>query len=241
MTVRGSRTDTATRQPVFLRILKAAALAVALGLVVDLGGRLLMLARAPVAWPFLVAGTLLGYLVADLLSGTVHWFCDTFFAEDTPLIGPWLIHPFRDHHHRPAEITKYGLLEQDGSNYIMVIPMLWLARQSGGPQPESVIEVLAHAALFGFAVGALGTNLFHKWAHAERVLPVVHWFQQRRLILSPEAHAVHHRRYTQGYCVTNGWMNMLLDRLNFFAAAERLIRHLQRFAPGFRRTRLPER
>ena len=28
-----------------------------------------------------------GYVMADLLTGFVHWFCDTFFDETTPLVG----------------------------------------------------------------------------------------------------------------------------------------------------------
>ena len=30
----------------------------------------------------------LGYALADLMTGTVHWFCDSFFSEKTPFIGP---------------------------------------------------------------------------------------------------------------------------------------------------------
>ena len=47
--------------------------------------------RGSVGWvgvPTLV----LGYLLADLLSGTTHWFRNTFFDEDTPVIGPIVIH-----------------------------------------------------------------------------------------------------------------------------------------------------
>ena len=88
-----------------------------------------------------------------------------------------------------------------------------------------------HGLLFAFAVGALGTNLFHKWAHAQRVPPGVRWLQKRGLILSPEAHHQHHSAYTHGYCVTHGWMNVILDRFDFFGRAERFIRtviHRQR-------------
>ncbi len=41
-----------------------------------------------------------GYLFADIASGLVHWFCDTFFEEKTPLLGKLLIQPFREHQHR---------------------------------------------------------------------------------------------------------------------------------------------
>ncbi len=33
-----------------------------------------------------VVAFFVGYLLADLLTGTVHWFCDTFFSENAPFI-----------------------------------------------------------------------------------------------------------------------------------------------------------
>ena len=84
--------------------------------------------------------------------------------------------------------------------------------------------MFVHGLLFAFSVGALGTNIFHKWAHSRSVPPGVRWLQKRGLILSPEAHDLHHSSYTHGYCVTHGWMNVILDRVDFFGRAERFIR-----------------
>jgi len=49
----------------------------------------------------LIGAALLGAVAADLASGVVHWACDTFFAEDTPVIGRALIFPFREDHRDP--------------------------------------------------------------------------------------------------------------------------------------------
>ena len=84
--------------------------------------------------------------------------------------------------------------------------------------------MFAHGLLFAFAIGSLGTNVFHKWAHAPSVPPGVRWLQKRGIILSREAHDLHHNAYTHGYCVTHGWMNVILDPVDFFGRAERLIR-----------------
>jgi ubiquitin-conjugating enzyme E2 variant len=211
-------------KPLPLKIAKAAALAIALCLFSILGFRLTgRVLASPVTLPLVALGVLVGYLAADLMSGTVHWFCDTFFAEDTPLIGPTVILPFRDHHRHPEAITGYRLLEQDGTNYVILILPLWLA-VSAAPAGGSLLGLAGLSALWGLALGSLGTNLFHKWAHSDGAPAVVRWLQRRRLILSPESHAVHHRSYTGGYCVTNGWMNPLLDRLDAFGRVERLVR-----------------
>jgi ubiquitin-conjugating enzyme E2 variant len=209
------------RQSFLVSVWKGAALAVALALVGLSAVRLAAGLSRPAHALLVLAGLLAGYLVADLVSGVVHWFCDSFFAESTPLIGALVIRPFREHHRQPQDITRFGFLEQDSTTYVLPIPLLWLAL---GWPPAGPGGFLAHAALVGFALGSMGTNLFHKWAHAGRVPPGVRWLQRHGLVLSPAAHGVHHRSYDGGYCVTSGWMNRLLDPLAFFPRLERLVR-----------------
>jgi len=148
-----------------------------------------------------------GYALADVASGLTHWFCDTFFREDTPGIGPVLIHPFREHHRDPAALTRHGFLELTGNSCLGVLPVLGLALW----KPWSLI---VDAGLMAFALALFGTNLFHKWAHSEQVPRVVAWLQKTHLILNPARHAVHHAPPNKtAYCVTNGWMNAILDRI----------------------------
>ncbi len=142
-----------------------------------------------------------------MASGLTHWFCDTFFREDTPGIGPMLIHPFREHHRDPAAMTRHGFLELTGNSCLGVLPVLGLAWW----KPWSF---LFDAGVIAFALALFGTNLFHKWAHSARVPRVVGWLQKAHVILNPARHAVHHAPPNKGaYCVTNGWMNALLDRI----------------------------
>jgi ubiquitin-conjugating enzyme E2 variant len=157
--------------------------------------------------PTLVLAVLAGYALADVASGVTHWFCDTFFAEDTPVIGRVLIHPFREHHRDPAGMTRHGFLELTGNSCLAMIPILTMTVR------RPAVLVL-DAALLAFALALFATNLFHKWAHEERVPGWIEWLQRRRLILSPDLHAAHHRPGSRvAHAVTNGWMNPLLDRL----------------------------
>ena len=41
---------------------------------------------------------ILAYLIADLVSGFVHFLADNFGSADMPIVGPNFIGPFRDHH-----------------------------------------------------------------------------------------------------------------------------------------------
>jgi hypothetical protein len=158
---------------------------------------------AGAAWLILAAAG--GYAMADAASGLTHWFCDTFFREDTPGIGPVLIHPFREHHRDPAAMTRHGFLELVGNSCLGVLPLLGVsAWQSWSP--------VFDAGLIAFALALFGTNLFHKWAHADRVPRLVAWLQRRHLILNPARHGVHHAPPNRtAYCVTSGWMNGILD------------------------------
>ncbi|RPH48210.1 MAG: hypothetical protein EHM91_04630, partial [Planctomycetota bacterium] len=92
--------------------------AVALGLFFALLGILAVrLARGTDEWsdlPLLLLAVAGGYALADVASGLTHWFCDSFFREDTPCIGRVLIHPFREHHRNPTAMTRHGFLELTG-------------------------------------------------------------------------------------------------------------------------------
>jgi len=164
------------------------------------------------------------YLAADLASGLVHWFCDTFFCETSPLIGRLLIQPFREHHRDPLALTRHGFFELNGNNCLALIPMLALwSWQQGNLSGAPSVACEAFVVWFSFAVFA--TNQLHKWAHAHAVREPVRWLQQRGLVLSPEHHSVHHRApHGRAYCVASGWMNPLVDRLGLFPWLESVAR-----------------
>lgn len=176
------------------------------------------------------AGAVLGYLVADIVSGLVHWFCDTFFHDDTPLIGPAFIHPFREHHVDPLAITRHGFFEVNGNNCLALLPLVTAVLLLGAPlEGEPVPALFVQSTALAFALVTFATNQFHKWAHQERPVAAVRWLQATGLILSPVHHGRHHSQpYRQAYCITAGWLDPVLDRTHLFERIERAIR---RFAP----------
>jgi ubiquitin-conjugating enzyme E2 variant len=164
----------------------------------------------------LVAATL-GYLAADVATGTVHWFCDRFFEEDTPVIGRLLIFPFRDHHRDPRAMTRHGFLELTGNSCLATAPAVGatLAWPAG---------LFVDAFVAAFALAAFATNLLHRWAHAATAPWLVARLQARGLVLAPAAHAVHHALPSRGaYCVTSGWANRWLDRFGVFERLEQVL------------------
>jgi ubiquitin-conjugating enzyme E2 variant len=169
------------------------------------------------------AGALLGYLAGDLMSGVVHWFCDTFFEEDTPLIGRVLILPFREHHRDPLAMTRHGFAEIAGNSCLALVPVLGAVALLPAPGAARPVWLGAYAGLLSFTVVAVVTNQLHKWAHMPTVPGRVAWMQRTGLILQPMRHAAHHRTQAEAYCVATGWLNAPLDRIGFFPRLERAL------------------
>jgi len=173
---------------------------------------------APLAF---AAGALAGALLADLGSGVVHWLCDRFGSEATPLLGPLLIAGFREHHRDPASIGRHGLLERSGTNAFaaalalgLVLPLLGVLGNGSG-------SFVLGAGLSAAALVAL-TNEIHLQAHRAERPRWVRLLQRLGLVLRPAEHARHHSgRHDRSYCIATGWSNPLLDRLQVFERIER--------------------
>lgn len=170
----------------------------------------------------------LGIVAADFITGFLHWLCDTYFAEDTPIVGPAIIEPFREHHRDPRAMTRRAFLRLSNSNVIATSIVLagiwgWRATHPGPP------SLLADVWITSLAAALWLTNQFHKWAHVAQVPRSVAWLQAAGLILNPVRHARHHLSHDgRAFCVTTGWLNPLLDRVGVFRGMERAIRAVGR-------------
>ena len=202
-----------TRTTEALDLVAVAAVLAALGV---LALRVWRGAQSPLDWAMVLAVSASGYLLADLLTGFVHWFCDTFFDESTPLIGPGLIAPFREHHRDPLLMTRHGFLELTGSSFRGLAPLLALVVWLGDSIPVPWM-----AFVFALAAGAAGTNLLHRWAHDPSPPHLARILQRTGLVLTPKRHAKHHEPpYAAAYCVTSGWMNPLCERLKLWTRGQ---------------------
>jgi hypothetical protein len=172
------------------------------------------------------AGAVLGYLVADVVSGIVHWIGDTFFRDDTPVIGRAFIHPFREHHADPLAITRHGFFEVNGNSCLALLPFVAAVLLLGEPRPgEAAPALFGQSVALAFALTTFATNQIHKWAHQQRPAAAVRWMQAAGLILSPAHHGRHHAApYQQAFCITAGWLDPLLDRTRLFERIEHAIR-----------------
>ena len=174
-------------------------------------------------WSLLVAIPL-GIVAGDFVSGLVHWFADTYFTEDTPIIGRSLVKPFRLHHIYPRDICTHNLVEIAGNVCILAVPVLSICLYLLWLLPESGLLAFKVVCIAIVAITTVATNQFHKWAHQEDPSSFARWLQRTRLVLNPSHHQKHHTApFNLHYCITNGWMNPLLNRIQFFRRLERFL------------------
>lgn len=176
----------------------------------------------------------LGALSADLVSGLVHWSADTWGNQTWPIVGPTLIRSFREHHIDAKAITRHDFVEANGATALVLLPVILGVHVSMPGASSAWTRIQYQASLFTLSLTlfVFMTNQIHKWAHVDLPPRAVRLLQSLRLILPSGHHQVHHRgRHTSCYCITTGWMNPLLDRIQFFRMSEKLIQAVSTLRP----------
>ncbi len=158
-------------------------------------------------------------LLADFLAGAFHWLEDAYGTEDTPVLGPLVIRPNIVHHHYPRSFTK--LTWWQSSWELLLIGVLFI----GGAAWAGVLTW--HVWLF--AVLSVNANQVHKWSHQTRAEngPVVSFFQDWRILLTPRQHALHHTDPKNTYyCPITNLLNPALEAVRFWDCLESVIETL---------------
>ena len=211
------------QRPLWHRLLEWAGTLGFVGQAVWFGSRIYGALDSLVGALSILLGILLGYLVADLLSGIAHWVGDRFFDPTTPILGPSFIAPFREHHLTPQAMVEHGPIELVGNSALLALPTLVAAHHLFDLERGSAWGLFLASLVLSSLVAAVLTNLFHRWAHMTRPPRLARRLQGLGLIISPEHHAGHHRgAYDRSYCITTGWLNRPLDRLEVWSRLEGL-------------------
>jgi ubiquitin-conjugating enzyme E2 variant len=152
-------------------------------------------------------------LIADFVSGFVHWLEDAYGREEFPITGRLITKPNILHHHNPRHFTRNSWWHSSW-DLTCVSALIIIGAWALG-------HLTWHVWLFA-ALGA-NANQIHKWAHRtpQENGWIVSLLQRSRLVQSSRHHARHHSDPKNShYCVLTDFLNPLLDGVGFWALLE---------------------
>lgn len=217
-------------------MMKAAPTSVMMAMLVSLALNL-WLAGAPTwAW---VPAALAGWYLADAASGLTHMIMDykpcragvgldrLYFYEGSREseeylalrtrvwreIGPFekLVYDFKNHHPRPEALGRRTMQVQIGSTI-----MFGALPGSLALNAVAMVVRLPGWLIFGIVIligGATFAQYFHGTLHRDDNPPVVLAMRRLGLLMTPQAHQLHHDTLRRDFATNNGWSNPLINRL----------------------------
>jgi hypothetical protein len=178
-----------------------------------------------------------GWYVADLLSGLTHMYMDyrpctpgiglrqmfhfsgsresdEYLAlrdRTLPRISPFerLVYDFKNHHPRPDALGRRPLLVQIGSTIMFVsmpVSILLNLLCLAVPVPGWII-----AGAVALTVGGTLAQYFHGTLHRADNPWIVRAMRDAGLLMTPEAHALHHATLRRDFATNTGWSNPLVN------------------------------
>jgi len=169
----------------------------------------------------LIPAFILSMAIADFISGMLHWSADTWGSYEWPIVGMTIIRGFREHHVDKYAITHHGFVQTNGSATIVAIPFQIIALLL--PVPNTFM-FFAFSTLAFLTLWGPMTNQIHKWAHQKNAPKFVRVLQRLRIILPQQNHSVHHDApFACYYCITTGWWNWTLTKIQYFRILEKFI------------------
>ena len=155
---------------------------------------------------------LVSLLVADFITGLMHWAEDTWLAPgQSALLDKFITDDNVDHHRYPGKIRAGAYWATNRVCIVMTVAVaaiLALARVHAW-EPYLVLALLSQS------------NQIHMWAHSSRPPAPVKALQRAGLLQSTAHHAEHHKRpYASRFCTMTGFLNPILDRANFWRGLE---------------------
>lgn len=181
---------------------------------------------------FLLA-VLAGWLLADFLSGLLHWLEDRIAGDRWPILGPLVFAPNRLHHEQPLAFTRASFAARNGTSIVAALILFATIATTLVLMPAMAVPGLVWVLLISATIAGALANQIHYWAHMPHRAPgIVQALQTIGLCQSRWHHARHHAPpQRERYCILTNWLNPWLDQCSIWAMLERRIpRHLLRSA-----------
>ena len=132
-------------------------------------------------------------------------------AEVLPRISPFerLVYDFKNHHPRPEALGRRPFLVQIGSTIIFAaLPFSILLNLLS---LEIAIPGWLIAGLVVLTIGGTLAQYFHGTLHRPDNPWIVNAMRRIGLLMTPEAHALHHATLRRDFATNTGWSNPVVN------------------------------
>jgi len=158
---------------------------------------------------------LVSLLIADFITGLMHWAEDTWLRPGkSALLDRFIVNDNIDHHRYPGKIRAGAYW---ATNRVCIV----LALVTGA------LLAIVHVHMWEpyFVLALLSqSNQIHLWAHSSRPPLPVKMLQRAGLLQSTAHHAEHHKRpYASRFCTMTAFLNPVLDRIQFWRGLEAIV------------------
>ena len=186
-----------------------------------------------------IPAMLFAWFLADMLSGAVHMFMDyracvpnigldrlyfyegsrespeyaALFRETMGKVNVFerLVYDFKNHHPRPMALGRRTLQRQVGLIVVAGALPLSIALNilcALRPVPDSFVM-----GMITFLLGSTFAQYFHGSLHREDNPWIINVLRRLHLLMTPEAHVLHHETLQRDFSTNNGWSNPLLNAI----------------------------
>ncbi len=182
---------------------------------------------------------LVGWYLADLLSGLVHMYMDyrpcppgkrlndlfnytgsresaeyqAMLRERMAAINPLerLVYDFKNHHPRPLALGRRSLWRLIGSS--VIIAALPISLGLNAMLLVWPVPGWFATGVFAFLVGGAFAQLFHASLHRDHNPWFINAGRRIGLLMTPTAHQRHHDTLQRDFATNCGWSNPVVNRL----------------------------
>lgn len=151
-------------------------------------------------------------LLADFLTGLIHWWEDCYGLPQWPVLGKLVIEPNIDHHINPGLMgAMSGLIDRNYQSVLLAGLVVLISYLIGSYSWQ----------LFLVAIIASLGNEVHLWSHRRSNSSIIKFLQDCAVIQIPAQHAKHHKPpYDKYYCTITNVVNPILERIYFWRVLE---------------------
>lgn len=156
------------------------------------------------------------WITADLITGIIHWWEDTYGNPNWPIIGKYVVEPNLIHHKQPTKMLEGSYWNRINTSFFAVALIgsifWWIGLRSW----QMIICLL-------FCTQG---NEIHAMSHRpdKANSKIVLFLQKTGMLQSKKAHRWHHKApYETNYCVMSDFINPILNRIEFWRKLEWLI------------------